>query len=180
MNSNDNIECGSGTFLFASSTIYCSRTRVGSNVSLWPMISKIRQQKKTSRTRKRYDAPCLECPSILCIVCADENMGEICKPQAHGAWDLRLLGISPRKIPICGKVLLSDKACNTNVPHTLLFDKNCDEYFEFRNGEIKKCKRIDSIHSFAHQSISFQHADQTKCQSGSTSTCCLFRSQYKY
>ena len=119
--------------------------RVGNNVSLWPtiFISKIRQQKKSSRTRKRYDAPCLECPSILCIVCADENMGEICKPQAHGAWDLRLLGISPRKIPICGKVLLSDKACNTNVPHTLLFDKNCDEYFQFRNGEIKKCERID-------------------------------------
>ena len=153
MNSNDNIECGSGTFLFASSTtIYCSR-RMGSNVSLWPMISKIRQQKKSSRTRKRYDAPCLECPSILCIVCADENMGEICKPQAHGAWDLRLLGISPRKIPICGKVLLSDKACNTNVPHTLLFDKNCDEYFEFRNGEIKNANGL--IDSFVRSSVNF-------------------------
>ena len=35
--------------------------------------------------------------SALFSVCADENRSEICKPQAHGAWDLRLLGISPRK-----------------------------------------------------------------------------------
>jgi hypothetical protein len=71
----------------------------------------------------------LECPSILSIVCADENMSEICKPQAHGAWDLRLLGISPRK-----KRAFNGQGYNTNkrATHTLFFDKNGDEYFEFR------------------------------------------------